>query len=41
MKNEIAQKTLDEKGSALPYVFGWLIGIPVPVLLLILMLRSC
>jgi hypothetical protein len=30
----------DENGSALPYVFGWLMGVPVTILLLIAMMRA-
>lgn len=29
-----------ERGSALPYIFGWLLGVPVSVLFLIAILRS-
>jgi ABC-type dipeptide/oligopeptide/nickel transport system permease component len=33
--------TLDETGSALPYVLGWFMGVPISVLFLIFALRSC
>jgi len=29
-----------QNGSVVPYVFGWLLGVPVSVLLLIAMLRT-
>ena len=32
---------LDEKGSAGPYFLLWLLGVPLPILLLISMVRSC
>jgi len=47
MKNYILKKVvrnpevLDENGSALPYVLGWFMGVPMSVLILIALLRSC
>ena len=29
-----------ERGSALPYLFGWLLGVPTSILFLIFILRS-
>ena len=31
---------MNQKGSVVPYVFGWMLGVPVSVLLLIAMLRT-
>jgi hypothetical protein len=40
--NEIEKlPNLNEKGSALPYIFGWLMGVPGSVLFLIFLFRSC
>lgn len=33
--------SLNENGSALPYIFGWLMGVPGSVLFLIFLFRSC
>jgi len=30
----------NEKGSALPYIFGWLLGVPVSLLILIALVRA-
>jgi hypothetical protein len=30
----------DESGSVLPYILGWLLGVPTSILLLIMVLRS-
>ena len=30
----------DENGGAIPYVVGWLLGVPVSILLLIALLRA-
>jgi hypothetical protein len=30
-----------ESGSALPYIFGWFMGVPVSILFLIFLVRSC
>jgi hypothetical protein len=41
LKKIRARLTVNENGSAAPYLLGWFIGIPVPLLLLIAMLRGC
>jgi hypothetical protein len=41
LKKIKARLTENDKGSAAPYLLGWLIGIPVPLLLLVAMLRGC
>ena len=30
-----------EQGSAVPYIFGWFLGVPTSVLFLIFVLRGC
>lgn len=29
------------EGRAAPYLIGWLVGIPIPILLVIFLLRGC
>lgn len=33
--------TQERKGRVLPYAIAWLVGVPIPVLLLIYVLHGC
>ena len=37
-KTEVNLKS--EQGSAIPYIFGWLLGVPVSILFMIAILRT-
>jgi hypothetical protein len=30
----------NEKGSALPYIFGWILGVPTSILFLVFLFRN-
>jgi hypothetical protein len=41
MEKQISTDVLsNEKGSVLPYIFGWLLGVPTSILFLIFIFRS-
>lgn len=37
MKNEIVN---NENGSVVPYIFGWLLGVPTSILFLVFLFRN-
>lgn len=39
MKNPM-QNIKSENGSVVPYIFGWLLGVPVSILFMIAILRT-
>lgn len=41
MDLETKEVTQERKGRILPYAIAWLIGVPIPILLLIYVLRGC
>ena len=39
-RDTVSAPVANEQGSALPYIFGWLLGVPVSLLMLIALVRA-